>query len=474
MILRIFKSTLALMVLYSFAPQYAFSALWYVDNNAKGLNTGKSWQDAWISLSNIFWSMIQPGDVLYISGGTSSKNYYEGLSIGVSGSNGNPITIRVGQEPGHNGVAIINGLLNFNSYTDITVNGEYNGGRNIVITGSTSSGVFAKKPHRLTLTYLDINNNGDSANDSGVRFMPPSSPASDRAVGTTISYSLIRNNYQDGINYVRGNCVDFNELIIHNNIIEGNGDDGMEIHCGVVYDNIIRNRVYSGASSHADGIQGVKGYWKIYNNKIYDYDNAMIFIETTETSVSNIYIYNNLLYLDDLTPSYTRGLHLKAYRSDASNVTWSDIYVYNNTIANFTDYIGFRMSSQLVGGGTFSVSSSFTKNNIFYNNSNNVAMGFGMQHDYNWYSGTTNEGELNGISGFSENPFVNVKGSDFSLINSSSAIDNGSTLDQPYNIDIVGTSRPQGLAYDMGAFEFINVLNDNSPPSSPSFLIITN
>lgn len=90
----------------------SFATNFYVDNQATGNNTGLSWNDAWESFFNINWSLIQPGDFIYISGGSISKTYYEYILIpeGISGTQGSPITITKGTDPGHDGTVILDGI----------------------------------------------------------------------------------------------------------------------------------------------------------------------------------------------------------------------------------------------------------------------------------------------------------------------------------------------------------------------------
>ena len=96
------------VVLISFQFTYQANATdRYVDNAANGANNGASWTDAWQSFADIQWNSIQAGDIIYISGGSTEKTYYEALSIGASGNQGNPITIKVGQDSGHDGEVII-------------------------------------------------------------------------------------------------------------------------------------------------------------------------------------------------------------------------------------------------------------------------------------------------------------------------------------------------------------------------------
>jgi hypothetical protein len=60
--------------------------------------------------------------------------------------------------------------------------------------------------------------------------------------------------------------------------------------------------------------------------------------------------------------------------------------------------------------------------------------------------------------------FVNASGNDFHLTTGSTlARDQGSTLGAPWNLDIDGVSRPQGSAYDLGAYEFSAVAGGTAP-----------
>ncbi len=90
---------------------YSISSSWasnhYVNMYANGFNNGTSWANAWESFSAINWTSIQPGDIIYISGGPDSTIYYERLVIGKSGTAGNYITFRNSYETGHNGRVII-------------------------------------------------------------------------------------------------------------------------------------------------------------------------------------------------------------------------------------------------------------------------------------------------------------------------------------------------------------------------------
>ncbi|MEQ8192512.1 MAG: T9SS type A sorting domain-containing protein [Candidatus Eremiobacterota bacterium] len=107
--MRSFQQLIYFSVLFLFISKLTSAANWYVDRNATGQNNGISWANAWQSFSAIKWNQIQPGDVLYISGGTDSVIYQEQLNIQTHGSVNNYVTVRNGIDTGHNGRVIIDG-----------------------------------------------------------------------------------------------------------------------------------------------------------------------------------------------------------------------------------------------------------------------------------------------------------------------------------------------------------------------------
>ena len=86
-----------------------FAANHYVDKNASGSNNGSSWSNAWESFSAINWGSINPGDVIYVSGGNDSTIYNEQLDISKSGTPASRIVITKGFDTGHSGKVIIEG-----------------------------------------------------------------------------------------------------------------------------------------------------------------------------------------------------------------------------------------------------------------------------------------------------------------------------------------------------------------------------
>lgn len=100
--------TIALIILLSY---HVFGqTIWYVDNEATGANNGTSWADAWETFNGIVEASLDPGDIVYISGGTDSTVYTERVNLtGIHGTAANHISIRNSYESGHNGRVILDG-----------------------------------------------------------------------------------------------------------------------------------------------------------------------------------------------------------------------------------------------------------------------------------------------------------------------------------------------------------------------------
>ncbi|MBK7498999.1 MAG: hypothetical protein IPI19_07825 [Ignavibacteriales bacterium] len=96
--------------------------VWYVNRDATGGDTGRNWANAWTDFDStdywgagngINWKIIQPGDTIYVSGGTDSTIYSPNgaygirLGYGTSSKNtfasGYPVVVTPAYQTGHNG-----------------------------------------------------------------------------------------------------------------------------------------------------------------------------------------------------------------------------------------------------------------------------------------------------------------------------------------------------------------------------------
>ncbi len=173
-------------------------------------------------------------------------------------------------------------------------------------------------------------------------------------------------------------------------------------------------------------------------------------------------IYNNIF---DLGPESAAHMNLYFAYGDGGPTNYTaNTEIYNNII------IGGRWSIFNDAASNITI-----KNNIFKDPANGVFMDIssattGHVIDYNLYNGTgvwriggaqystlaslPSPYEDNGLMG---NPgFVNEAGNDFRYTASSAAINRGTDLSsRGVRDDYAGTSRPQGAAFDIGAYEYV-------------------
>lgn len=158
---------------------------YYVSKNGNNRN-GLSWATAWTELNQINWSVIQPGAVIYLDGGTSQMTYTTDLQIGRSGLPNLPITIRASRETGRSGSVIFFGGRNkplpycgqqsyqnqadntmreygirTNDHQHIVIDGMHWGG--ILIQGYRISGIrIDHNSSNIMVRNVEITNNGDA------------------------------------------------------------------------------------------------------------------------------------------------------------------------------------------------------------------------------------------------------------------------------------------------------------------------
>ena len=100
-----------------FLSSIGFATDYYVDGSVSSSGNGLSWATAWKTLANINWSVVDPGETVYISGGTSGKTYSGSLSPPTTeqGTATNYIKIFIGKyapdNTNHSGTVTIGGIL---------------------------------------------------------------------------------------------------------------------------------------------------------------------------------------------------------------------------------------------------------------------------------------------------------------------------------------------------------------------------
>ncbi len=425
------------------------SGVHYVDSTNSTSGDGNSWANAWKSFADINWPSVRPGDIIYVSGGSTSQIYDETLNIAKSGTVGNGITITKGVELGHNGEVVIDGQntrtndVNFGAsqYVKVSYITAKNSADNLILMRSSNDIVSHVNTFLSGGTSVfDIRGNNDI-----VEYVTSDESANgsfngngDFAQTTTGGRHIFRYN---NITLRDANPNDHTDGLQFWSM-----DSGCEIYGNYIYH----------ADTKTDNAQGIyitdsdNGEWLIYNNVLdAPYAKQMIALRNSQADFT---AYSNTIYQAD--PA-ARGFWIEDDRSstiDNLKIKNNIFYSSSSSVRPFEIYETCTSGCN-VGG------------NLFYSSLNNPI----------YYAGEAyTVSEWNNLSfvetDFSGDPrFINVAAHDFHLQATSPAIDKGINLGLPYNVDKEGTSRPQGSTYDIGAYEFIgsgNTIKNNNNGSS--------
>jgi len=432
-IILIFKGCLYLLILsFVFTVKVEAKTL-YVSKNGNN-SDGTSWEKAWNEMDKIVWANINHGDTLYIDGGQSSMTYSNKLKIDKSGSSGTGIlTVKKSTESGHNGTAQLN------SGIDIY-------GNNILVQGlnvQKTSGISGTEDQ---VVYL---RSGDNVTVNSLKVIHPTSRGIKvDGYGDEINNIVIKNcNFDTGTSN-NNNQVDNiyvqmgSDVIIENNTVKNRntGTDHVDLIQTYQVRNItVRNNYLEWVSGAGNGvsqatmIQYVSGYVKLYNNVILtnsqqSSNGAYI---GRESGGSSIYIWNNTI----------KAQHSSGTALRIPEISPNSIKAIKNNILIAGSSGGYAMH---IDNGV-SDPSVVTNNILDTASSGSVAYANGSK---NWSAWQAAGFDKNGYN-VDANLNVNLQpdsGSDPS-------VDRGATIGD-FSDDITGLSRPQGAAWDIGAYEY--------------------
>lgn len=333
----------------------AFSATWYLDNAATGTGAGTSWANAFTNPTQITASVTAPGDIIYVSGGTTSKTYTTKIQAFEAGTEANPIIFRNGQTNGHNGVAIFP-VFDFDTYPWVQLDGartsSYSPPASVMDYSWTNNIGFRSTRTNGTGLYLD----GAAGVGNRVSYVEIGPIGTTNDIGTlhgiqinnlnTVSnlvfeYCWVHDIQNDGINFnsVTVNPDAFDRCIIRNNLIENTGDDGIQsVRNGVtIYRNTLRGHWYPLYNGHPDQLQlsGLSSrYIKVVNNIFSDKANSLIIGEHFVSEGSTI------------GPMLIAGNIFANHR----DWVWNNIQVYGATFAAWRENGGTSVLSATLDG----------------------------------------------------------------------------------------------------------------------------
>lgn len=377
------------------------AANWYLNAAAAGTGAGTSWDNAWTKPGDVVWgaSGVKAGDTLFISGGNASRNYLNALSIGASGTPGKPITVRVGQEPGHNGVAILP-AIGIGVRQHIIIDGSRDAGfkpptsvwqidgisQNIGIrvTNPTGSAVFISGAggENNTIRWVEVGPVGTAANIGDVHGIQLLNLV--RMSNLLIEYCWIHDVQNDGINLnsVMVNPADWDAFQVRWCLIERTGDDGIQsVRNGFTLSHsFLRDHYLELYNGHPDHLQlsGVSSqYLKVVNNIFRNKANSLIIGEHYVMEdgllgpmlVAGNVFYNTRDWIYKGIQAY--GATFDAWRpnSDVSvnRATWTNLFVLNNTFY-YQSTVPLKIGRAEPSGGTRSVWNLVVTNSGLYNN----------------------------------------------------------------------------------------------------------
>jgi hypothetical protein len=444
---------------------------WYVAKGAPGTHTssctsaGTTWANAWGEMNQINWSCVQPGDTVWLAGGT----YTNGFAVGASGTAAKPIYVARVLSTDTVATSAAGWSAAFDSQVLVTN----------TTANNTNSGCNAGDVLCFNRTTLGNYTYWDGRVDSGITLQTSNiaglSPTNNTSIGqsavdigTGSGASGTGNNHDITFNNVDfagpAGATEFTHmsydaaaqvLNVTGNVLFTNcrfhgGNENVDISgsSGVIFDHckFYDNVAGSGSAGHGNQVQyaGNENVTFRYNEWWnWSVEGIMVW-----TQSGALYVYGNVFHDAD-NSGYPSVIQ-------ANNTTAGPLYFYNNTIANVSGYCVFRPANSI--GWT---TTSQARNNLYWNSDVCVQSAPDSDYDacYNDLASsnqstlgisetmTVTQVEANACTVPSA-PFVSESTGDFHLTANTQG---GESLGAPYNVDVDGNVR---TTWTRGAYEY--------------------
>jgi parallel beta-helix repeat protein len=441
--MKLIRSWTAAGIVLLCAGANASAATYYVATNGNDTFNGSSFAP-WATLQHAV-EAIAPGDTILVRSGT-----YAGCRIRNSGTAAAPKTLA--RDTG--ATVVINTPGPQNSHTSL-IEIENGSGTEVTdwvvdgfeVANSPHHGIDIRITNRITIRNCYAHHSAQASSGDGIFLAFSSHPLlENNEVAFNTEHGIYDSNSAD-YPTIRGNRS-------HNNSgggIQLNADYSSKCPCGTT----VRD--------------GIISFALLENNVIYENGAPNGGSAINWDGVDDSVIRNNLIY-----DNHAFGISL--FSTDGSHGS-SRNKVYNNTIVMAIDGRWCVNIPKSKGNGTSPVGN-IVKNNILYTDRADkgaiavyaTTAGI-LTSDYNAVADrfSTNGGTSvtstlaqwraasgNDTHSFVSTPaalFVNAAAKDYRLAAGSPAIDTGASLGADVPADIVGTTRPQRLGYDIGCYE---------------------
>ena len=389
---------------------------------------------------------------------------------------GNPITYQIGQDVGHNGFAIFNAnkssWLYLDSNSNLIISGDTGDGQQHFQIVSGSCGGYGcvdgntGRSSNVRISYIEFNTQGAMAyfwNNGGNFATGIEWDHNDMNETSDADHALfwVLTGSGYGANSIHDNV--FTGLVTSG----GFGADAVQGGSGYtdMYNNTITMTVgsYTG-TQHNDGYQVISKvqYIRIWNNHFTNIGNYPVYIEgsASGSNGSNIMIYNNIMDTTNSGMQSSSTRQAVAIGPHVGGLSWTNVLVANNDIVDY----GPSSCIDVRDPGPYSPPVTWTNvrvyNNICWNGAGNVID-----------SGVITGNNITSNNGSHFASYINLSPSNNMRLLSTDTLfrDKGTTLSD-FSIDKDGVTRPQGPAWDIGAYEYSG--QGAELPAPPQFLTV--